>query len=346
MTKTSSAGSAAGAHGPIIGFLLIAAVADTALLLSAATEAMAPAVAIVAHAALAGAILLFSGNGLDRTIPAIAAVSMLALGPVGPAGTVALALYLRTARHSDESLRGWHRRLAEGPEETDLAGSVYATLVEKRAYSPETSQVRDFATVIGEGEVAHRQALLGVISQRFHSDHTPTLRTALTGRDPAVRVSAAAVFAKLRDGARRIAACGLNDAADPSDRSARANALAQAARSGLFGLDRSVQARAEAIRLLLIERSTATNPDGIEQLLCGLLLEAGRHREVAARLTTLPHALPPAFSNLLARALMRDGRHDEIPALLAADACDIAAPGTPEWAAASLARPAQPWTLR
>lgn len=300
-------------------FLLLAAIADAAVLAAAYRAALPLPAALVAHGLIAASCWLFRDPRRDRSAAILAMLSMLAMGPLGALGSLALLGYLRRARPGDASLQGWYRVLSFAGE-ADPAGTVHDAITEGRAFLPNAARLCDFATVMASGSIAQRQALLGTISQRFHPDYLPILQAALKSPDAAVRVSAAAVFAKLREGNRkRFKRAGGADTTGDAPLG-RARALASCARAGFLDADEAARARSEAVELLLLLRPTVTEIDATEELLCGLLLDAGRHGEIRERYGAAGNsALSPSLRDLLARALMRSQRYFEVHRIVNAD---------------------------
>jgi hypothetical protein len=297
-----------------IGFLFLVIVADAAVLAAGGAHAASVAPAIAAHIALACSLGFFRDARGDRTAGIVAMVSTLSMGPLGAVGSLVLIRQLETARRRDDSLRKRYD-MVSFQDETDPAGDIHEAVTEGRAFTLDASRLNSFATVLAEGKVGEKQALLGTISQRFHPDFLPSLQKGLKSPEAAVRVSAAAVFAKLReDNRKRFRAVatgqGERETAETCPNGAGvARMLAGCARSRLLNAAEASQARSEALRLLLLERPRVVAFDATEELLCGLLFEAGRRRDVEARLARHSTDLPPVLKDLLLRALMHSQRY-------------------------------------
>ena len=304
-----------------IGFLCLIIVADTAVLAvgSIHTASIAPAIAV--HIALACCAGFLRDPRGDRTAGIVAMVSTLSMGPMGAVGSLMLIRQLRTVRRPYDPLRQRGDPFAF-PSETDAAAGVHEAVTEGRAFVLDVSRLNSFATVMAEGQVGEKQALLGAISQRFHPDFLPSLQKGLKSPEAAVRVSAAAVFAKLReDNHKRLGAVatgqGERDAAGTCPKGgAEARVLADCARSGLLDAAEASQARVEALRRLLLERPRTAALDATEELLCGLLFEAGRCRDIEVRLAGHSTDLPPVLRDLLVRALMHGQRYAGVAAVV------------------------------
>lgn len=306
--------------------LMLAGIADAGLL-AAWTMGIAPlAVTLAGHAALATGICLIASTRQDRTFPVVAGLSMLAMGPVGAIGAMILDMRLCRRPGTDDTHGERYRRL-QLPSEAKRAYPAYESVREGRAFEGHAERAGGFAAVLDGGGPTEKQALLGTISQRYHPDFLPILKAALTSDSAPVRVSAAAVFAKLRETHRKsIAARPQSEGSSmaPRDEADRPRALAEAARSGLLNAADAQTARDLAIRMLLAERPAVGELDATETLLCGLLLEAERHEEVEARLHAPARILSPALRAILVRARMRGRRYGDIPSLVATDGERIA----------------------
>jgi hypothetical protein len=305
-----------------IGFLFLVIVADAAVLAAGGAHAASVAPAIAAHIALACSLGFFRDARGDRTAGIVAMVSTLSMGPLGAVGSLVLIRQLETARRRDDSLRKRYD-MVSFQDEADPAGDIHEAVTEGRAFTLDASRLNSFATVLAEGKVGEKQALLGTISQRFHPDFLPSLQKGLKSPEAAVRVSAAAVFAKLReDNRKRFRAVamgqGERETAEtcPNGGAGMARVLAGCARSGLLDAAEASQARAEALRLLLLERPRVAAFDATEELLCGLLFEAGHCCDVEARLAGHSTDLPPVLKDLLLRALMHSQRYAGIAGIV------------------------------
>jgi hypothetical protein len=94
-------------------------------------------------------------------------------------------------------LKDWYARLSRASgslPSAELTDRVIAGRVIDTAAAPPSR----FEDVIAHGTLAERQAALGLMARRFHTDFAPALQAALRSPEPVVRVQAAAVVARVR----------------------------------------------------------------------------------------------------------------------------------------------------
>jgi len=136
----------------------------------------------------------------------------------------------------------------DAPSAANRTESVYAAIRQDRRSRPLDLPLASFADVFAEGNLIAQNAAIAAISRHYRSEMLPALVTALGSETNAVRVQAAAVFAKYRSmyGARatELIAAGLA-VADAEEGVARAAACCEVAACGF--LDR---ATAETLRTL------------------------------------------------------------------------------------------------
>jgi hypothetical protein len=315
-------------------YLVIAVVADVALLALWQTKVVSGAVIIAAHLALALGVFMLPGW---RTRPAEAVMSSLSILVMGPLGAVGALVLLsagsRAPEGSAESDEGTYRKASPQFAKT------LAAIGEGRAIGKLDGLPTSFAGLIAHGDLSDKQSLLGLISQRYTPDHLATLKHALNSDEAPVRVSAAAVYAKLKEVNRsKVRLAGASEGADPLS---RAHQLASAARSGLLDEAYAEAARESALGLLLDLRPAATIPDEIETLICGLMAEAARYDEAETRLSTLGDTLPSQLQSIAVIVQMRSHRFDRL-ASLAGRSARGAPPASSGKPLLSLARGEQP----
>lgn len=154
------------------------------------------------------------------------------MGPVGLAA-ITIVLLAQFWRGSPPGMREeWYRQLSGSNEE---AGDLAAALRDGRAYRPEGRRLAPFAEIMATGTVRQKQAVLGLIAQGYEPAFLDLLMGALNSPEVAVRASAAAVLARLRDRqAEAVKRAGLLAAsAEPMDLLTAADLFDQAAASGL-----------------------------------------------------------------------------------------------------------------
>jgi hypothetical protein len=258
-------------------------------------------------------------RGCDSTLAGIAVIAVAVMGPVGALGTLALAFSLAAGGNdaAAASTGDWHEKLAR-PVTSDPARELAQAIEEGRLPGPGERQVRSFSEIARSGSVGERQTMLGIISQRFDPAFSGVLRRELTSAEAAVRVSAAAVFTKLRDRNRIAMGAGrpLPDILPPGEAQERGLALARGVMSGLLDPADLEAARSEAIDLLLLARPRAETADPLEEVIATLLFEAGRLGELQARLAAIDTSGSPLLRSLHARLLMRAGRTMEAAEVL------------------------------
>lgn len=257
---------------------------------------------LVAHVitAASACAILFVGrtDAYDPTVSQLIFLVILVCGPAGAAAALAALAFVDHAGAGPDVLDDWYDRLARASHalpSSELSERVSAG----RVMRGEASAPVDFEDVIASGTLAERQAALGLMARRFHTDFAPALQAALRSDEPVVRVQAAAVVARVRadlktrikellagrDGVAaaarlreaaelsRLAACSLVDRADADRCRKAATEILQVAMP--TGHDvRSVARSANRETATMIER---------------FLLAAGRHGEfrVARRIHAL-----------------------------------------------------------
>lgn len=178
------------------------------------------------------------------------AMVVAATAVAGPVGALfALAIPRLSPRRGGPSplLEAWYHRIALSGDidaETRLCDNVGSGRTMNLASPPPQS----FVEVMTAGGLADKQSALGLIARRFHPDYLPALALALKSPEPVVRVQAAAVAARVRDGLKTRVRALLDEleAAVVSPRAeARLPELAKAIASGL--LDETDRTRAEAL---------------------------------------------------------------------------------------------------
>ncbi|RFC63441.1 hypothetical protein DYI37_10410 [Fulvimarina endophytica] len=178
--------------GAIAGFGLL----DAVLCLATAYGALPVGPAILVHFGLAG--LLFAYLLKTKAEGAIAALSAINLAVMAFAGTVVtlLQILVLSRAAAPASRAEWNRDARR--EGDDDATRLYEAIVQNQAYQGRKAPER-FDRVMSEGSIADRQ---WVLAQIVRSDRTypfALVEAGLKSRDIAVRASAAAVYARLRE---------------------------------------------------------------------------------------------------------------------------------------------------
>lgn len=190
---------------PLCAVALAGALADGALLALASQGRLPVAAFVLLHAllalAVAGALARRSG---ERAGALLVGLGLLLMGPFGALGAVLALGRERIAPPRAAALEDWHRQLS-GAAERSAARTLHEDIAEGRAFRPGALPER-FDAVMARGSVADRQAVLGLLVKERASPASPLLAEALRSRDVAVRASAAAAVARLRETAANGAA--------------------------------------------------------------------------------------------------------------------------------------------
>jgi hypothetical protein len=294
---------------------LFLAIGADAALIAAAIGGHSPVAMLIAIHLLVGPAVWMSAKGsADSTLPTVALVAVTVLGPVGALGTFMLALCLAWPRRTSTSVRDWQRSLAK-PLESDLPQRLSQAISEGRMFEPgRQSNSASFQQICDAGTVRQRYAVLGLISQRFDPRFTPALRSALKSDVAAVRVSAAAVYSKLRDKNRKemLAARPIPDLLTSEDAAERGMILARGVMSGLLDPADLDAARKNSLELLRSARPEPTVADELEEVILALLSASRLDHELAERLQSLDPAHSSFIRRLKEQSLMRSGRYDEM----------------------------------
>lgn len=178
------------------------ALAAEALVVLLAFSADVPFLWTVAcHAAVVGIVglILFYGRAADGD-PTVAELIFLVVLVAGPAGAVASLAALAFVDHAGAGphvLDAWYARLSRASH-ADVSREMTDRVVAGRVLRSDAAQPVDFEDVIASGTLAERQAALGLMARRVHTDFAPALQAALRSDEPVVRVQAAAVVARVR----------------------------------------------------------------------------------------------------------------------------------------------------
>ncbi|WP_188906754.1 hypothetical protein [Aureimonas endophytica] len=186
---------------PVVALALVALAASglDALLLAALGSGILGAGAFLAlHLALGAALVALPARVTgDRGTALILGLGLLVLGPFGCLASLVICLADRAAPDDAEARGNWYRQLS-GRIEADPAEILYRDIVEGRAYRP-GSPPANFAAVMAGRSVDDRQTVLGLLVKQGRPAPEAVMQTALRSRDVAVRASAAAAVARLRE---------------------------------------------------------------------------------------------------------------------------------------------------
>ncbi|TNC74979.1 hypothetical protein [Rubellimicrobium roseum] len=207
-------------------------------------DTLSTAQVVAAHAAAVG---LAGGLALrlrrpDRTDIAAALLMALLLGPLGGVALVIGDL----GRGGEPAPIARPAPRVAPPSRAEL---VHAEILQGRRPRVGASVPRPFSQVFASGSLARQQEAIAAISLGYRPQMLPALRLALASEVPALRVQAAAVFAKLRgsfgERAKALRAAAVAGPLPP-DLAAEAEAVAA---SGFVDPDTAAELRAQAARV-------------------------------------------------------------------------------------------------
>lgn len=220
--------------------------------------------ALGAHVLLA--CMIFGATALLRrglrALHVLRFLVLLVLGPLG--GCVLLILDLGRILRARVSQPGRdvNGSGTEAHKRSGQAWAIYAAIRQgRRTVMPQSKSSR-FIDIFESGDLALQNAAIAAISRRYRPEMLPALMAALNSPVPAVRVQAAAVYAKLRNHYGERAKALL--VATEGDRDQNANVTlaaecANVARSGFVdtALAFTLESRAEALARLEVCRPGA-----------------------------------------------------------------------------------------
>ncbi|MCR8548668.1 hypothetical protein M4578_12585 [Salipiger sp. P9] len=148
---------------------------------------------VAAHCGLVVlAALAAHWRGLGAPMP----LALLLTAVAGPAGA-ALSLLLPAPDPSRaRALAPWYARLA-GEDLPPPRHGLARELAQGRRAAPEALSARSAAAVLEDGTRAEKQAVLAWLASRLPEQGEALLRLALDNADPAIRVQAAALMARM-----------------------------------------------------------------------------------------------------------------------------------------------------
>lgn len=182
----------------------LAFIAETVLAAVVWAGGLTPLVWTAIHLGLAVAcVLVLTIRAADLTAAVVTGLATLTMGPVGAFGAMLLLLRLAFASGGFSEDAPWYRRL-KGGAAGDRAGELYLKIVSGRAYRP-GAMPQAFDAILKHAPVPKRLEALAEIADRSDAFPPTLLEIALKSDEIAVRASAAAVHARLRDEAARAA---------------------------------------------------------------------------------------------------------------------------------------------
>lgn len=178
------------------------------VLIGAMLSGLVPAMpGAIAHGLLTLAAIRLAAGGA-------APIAAMAAAPLGPAGML-------LARSVAVASRRLHARasamlVAEAERGPANDRRLIDRIEDDRLRSPDAGELVSFADALRHGDVALRQAVVGVVVRNFVPALSPLIATALVDADQAIRTQAAAAVAEIEQAlARRRAADAGRIATDP-----------------------------------------------------------------------------------------------------------------------------------
>ncbi len=231
--------------------MVLAACAETALFLWAASGPVPLSIILGLHLAIVAALAALLSrslrSGADGGFALMGVIGTLATGPFGALCAALLPAMSATQDSSAARLAAWYERIALSSEQDEFTRLSDRIAIGRAANLAAPTPLELMGEFRG-GSSAIQQTALGVIARNFHPDYLPVLKVALDSPEPVVRVQAAAVAARVRETLKRQIGPMITRAADPTlkpDATLRlAIELEMAANSGLL----EAAARAEAVR--------------------------------------------------------------------------------------------------
>ena len=135
--------------------------------------------------------------GSDTTMLALATLATFCVGPLGCIGALVAVLIAPIRAGTTPLLSAWYSRIAHSVE-TDPVTQLCDMVAIGRSVDLGGPPPASFSSVMSNGSLVERQALLGLIARKFDTDYLPALKLALTSPEPVIRVQAAAVATRVQ----------------------------------------------------------------------------------------------------------------------------------------------------
>ena len=231
-----------------------------------------------------------------RQIRLLLALSILALGPFGAAGTLVTYLRVWTRQRRATPFEEWYRMLF--PEaEISRSDALHRLLV--RGGSTVTGNVSPFRDIMADRNETRKRTVLSLIVDYFVPEYAPALQRGLVDSDPTIRVSAATAMAAIEG---KYLARGMaletfvsRHPADINAKYALATHLDDYAFTGLLDPTRVVENRQRALSLYQDYATTHNDPESWNRI-GRLMVRLGRMNEAAEiygrLLETYPDYIP------------------------------------------------------
>ncbi|QIG94448.1 MULTISPECIES: tetratricopeptide repeat protein [unclassified Bradyrhizobium] len=248
-------------------------------------------VLVVIHVVLAGvsgasASWLYR-RGEHSPIFLLFVVSVIALGPIGAAGsTIAALLHLVFVRRAIPFER-WYASLFPGAEH-DQVRALYATIALRGAGPGARCTAAPFTDILALGTVKQKETVITLITDNFIPAFSIALRRALNDAEPAIRVQAASAAARIENQFLVRSMAIAESRAAPRDEPERLLNLARLydeyVQTGLMDETRANATRQQALELYEVVLSRGVQNPSIVESLARLLIELGRADEAVIRL--------------------------------------------------------------
>jgi hypothetical protein len=263
-------------------------------------------------------------------------IGLLASAVAGPLGCIcilALALRKRQAAASRDLLAAWYQWLARDYAR-DPADQIYDLISTGRQVRTDFAKPRRFITVLEQGTLAEKQALLSLIALRYHKDYFCILGLALRNNEACVRAQAAAVFVKIKEGFNTrlnsiVTSVAAWTSTNPTEALARANAILDCTESGF--IDTASAHSAHTLAKTLCKWAIASGPTHgmAEALLCRVLAAEGEHIELVHFFQSTAATLDANARMLVANSMMALNSYRELHDLLRSVNRDYTSPDQP-----------------
>jgi hypothetical protein len=184
------------------GVLLFAFVWDVSVLYVFAEGNIPAWVAASLHCALIAGLAAWIARSPaargDLRIPVLLAVTTAVMGPAGPLGTALTIISCRRFARSAIPFEEWYEGLFP-KEDAELEAALERHARALAAGEGEEGVV-PFIDVLSFGSRQQKQAMIAMITSRFHPSFAPVLRKALSDSNQAIRVQAATAMTRVENG--------------------------------------------------------------------------------------------------------------------------------------------------
>jgi polysaccharide biosynthesis protein PelE len=221
----------------------------------------------------------------DARLPLLLSVSVFAMGPFGPMGTLLVIVLTRWHARSAVPFDEWYESLFPELEEETLSHLFESNVSNGRA-GFESAEITSFADILTLGGTDQKRRVIALMGRHFRPEFGSLIRRALNDADNFIRVQAASVLNHLENKflERCVELSGAANDHDPASLLALAAHLGVHSRSGLADSVRETEIRAEAIatyRQYLTPRPGDRDDMEAKIALAQLLMATGDYEEAA-----------------------------------------------------------------